>query len=446
MKFLPRILPGEPGRVLLLSFLLCINALVLESTEVVATSGFVSNVGVPQILAVWTTVMLIAMLASSGYVLVVDRVNRAGLGIGLFLIFSLIYTGFYLMFIVGAPDFLTYGLLAVITEQQWTLLPLLIWALANDTFTVSEAKRLFPLLSAMAFLGGVVGNALAAAIGQTLGSESYRLLLINAVLVLFGAGALLFSRSRLTTPPQHVSTHLPLHVVIREGIEFVRDVPAYRFLSIAMILMGLCLNTIEFQFLYDVATHYTDPGRLQTFYAIYKIASVPVLLLLQAWGAAWLLNHIGFKHIFALLPGGTFLALLLTMIWINPIGIFTGAIVGSYVVRQMLAGIDQPARRAFQGLVPDQRRGRVSALMEGFLYPLGSVLSCAFIGSVLFGVSQGWLAPATGRLVYIGGALVCAAAALVAIQRFHTSYDKSMLSWRLKRRQHGRSILDQLEF
>jgi hypothetical protein len=444
-----RVLPGERKSVVALALLLFMNTLVLESNEVIATSGFISNVGVSYILLLWAIMMLMTMLTSCTYLVFIDRVDRKRFGMILFGSASLFYVAFYFLFTFGVSDFASYGLLSIFTEQQWALFPLVIWALASDIFPVAAAKRLFPILSTAVILGGVVGNGVAATIGQWLDAGGYVLLLFNTALMLASAAVLGLTVPRVNTQNGHFHTNDRIVAVIKEGLEFVRNVPAYRSLAITMILMGICLNTIQYQFLVDVATHYSAPGQLQLFYGIYRIASVPMLLLLQGGVATWLLKHIGFKAVFSVMPGSTFLSLLLIIFWFNPLGgalMITGAMVGDYLVRLALNGIDQPARRAFQGLVPDQRRGRVSALMEGFLYQTGSVLSCFFISGVLLAVNRGWLTAPAGRAIYIGVAFVCVLAAFGAVRNLYVQYDESMLNWRLKHRQKGRSVLDRLEF
>ena len=442
------LLPGEIGRTALLAFLLFTNTLVLESSEVIATSGFVSQVGVDQILLIWATVMVIAMLTSSAYALFVDRVQRARLAVWLFFGTSLLYLGIYVLFTANVSGLLSYGLLAILTEQQWTLLPLVIGALTNDMFPIAATKRIFPLLATVVIIGGVAGNGLAAALGEWLGPRSYALLLVNGVLLLLGAATLWVTLRDMKTEHQQSEPDDRLRDRLKKGLEFVQNVPAYRTLAIMMLLMGFCLNTIQYQFLVDIANTYTDPGHLQTFYGSFKIASVPLLLIVQNGVTPWLLKQLGFKTIFAWLPGCMLLGLVLTLFWISPVGsiLITGAIVGNFLVRVVLSSIDQPARQAFQGLVPDQRRGRVSALMEGFLYQLGSVLSCGVVGGLVLGAQHGWLSAATGRTIAIGICILCALIALLLVRQFYRHYDASMLNWRLKRRQHGRSVLDHLKF
>jgi hypothetical protein len=84
--------------------------------------------------------------------------------------------------------------------------------------------------------------------------------------------------------------------------------------------------------------------------------------------------------------------------------------------------------------------------MDGVLYPLGSVISCALVGLVVFGINQAWIDASSGRVLYIGMALVAALAALWSIRKFFLHYEKSMLNWRLSRRKKGTNILDKLDF
>jgi hypothetical protein len=74
-----RVLPGERARFATLASLLFLHALVIESNEVVAISGFVSSVGMTQIPGLWAADALIIICFSGGCVLVVDRMKSGRL-------------------------------------------------------------------------------------------------------------------------------------------------------------------------------------------------------------------------------------------------------------------------------------------------------------------------------------------------------------------------------
>lgn len=448
MATFTRVQPNERSRLFLLAVLFAVNAVVRESNEVFSTTGIAVNVGVPQILWVWAANMAIVMVLAGAISLIVDRASRGNLAIGLFVVFSLLHVGCYFLFNSPLNPFASYFILSVINEQQFILFPLLIWALANDMFSLAEAKRLFPLLGMAVILGSVIGNTLAGNIARWVGGRSTELLLLNAWLLLMSAVYLAVMMPRMQVEARQSRPTDTILDALREGLGFVREVPAYRFLTLAMILIGLALNVIEYRFLANATDLYGSLGQLPLFYGYFKVATTVVILGLQGIITTWLLNRIGFKYVFFFMPGVMLVGLLLALFWagISFMALpLTGTIIGDFLARVTQSGIDEPARRAFQGLVPDERRGRVSTFLEGYLYPLGSLIGCGLIGFILFAGDQHWLAPATGVTIYLGIGIGCAVIAVWAISRFLDTYDASMLNWRLKRRKRG-SPLDDVEF
>ncbi|MGQ9908992.1 MAG: Npt1/Npt2 family nucleotide transporter [Candidatus Flexifilum sp.] len=437
MSILTRINPNERGRFFLLALLLFFNSMILESNEVVATSGFISSIGVSQILLVWAIDMTIVIVTSGIYSLFVDNTDRRRLVISLYFGFSIIYLLLYGFFNVGAGSMIGYGVLLVINDQQWLLFPLVIWALANDMFNISEAKRLFPILGSAAFIGGMVGNGLAAATAQIV-TTNYTLLLFNAVLILGGGALLFFALRRIALTTKRSRSAEKVSEVLQEGLGFIREVPIFRYLTFAMILLGIGLNAIEFEFLRSVFSTYSDPGQLQTFYGTFKIAVAIGLLIIQGFVATWLLNRLGFKYIFVILPVIMLSGLIAALMWPGLLGI----VLGNYLVRVSKNGLDDPSIKAFQGLVPDERRGRVSAFMDGYLYPIGSIIGCVIVGSMLILNAAHVIDEATARILYLSAAIISAGLAVYLASRIHLHYDASMLNWRLKRRKRSSALAD----
>ncbi len=439
MAILPRILPEERPRFVVLAALLFVNAIVLESNEVVATSGFVSRVGVEGIPWVWAADMIVVMLASGAYSLVVDRTRRHRLGIWILSAFSLLYLVLYVLFKVGIPDWIPYSLLTVLNDQQWMLLPMLFWALANDVFSTSEAKRLFPVLAMAGFSGGVVGDALTAVIARwTSDGErgSIQLLLWNAVLLILASGILTLGQRRIQFTTRQSRAGETVRDTLEEGFAFVREVPAYRYLAIAMVLLAIGLNVVEYRFIVVAAESYAPTTSLETFYAIVRALRIALMVLIQGVAAGWLLKRFGFESVFGVMPVALLVGLVVAFFWPAVVGL----VIASYLSRTVLEGVDEPSRRAFVGLVPDERRGRVSAFMDGYLYPFGSILSNCLIGLTLIAVERQLIPVEGGRLLYFAVAVISGGAALYCIVQFRASYETSMLNWRLKRRHRGSSL------
>jgi AAA family ATP:ADP antiporter len=175
--------PGEWKLVLPLLLLLALNILVVELVQVVATAGFVSNVGVIRLPWVWIVDMVALLIFGGLYSLVVDRMKRVNLVAWLMGGFAFFYLVIHLLFTYGIPGGLNYFLLFILADQQFFVFPLAFWALANDVYRVAEAKRLFPVIGVGYAFGSIIGNSLAAgsaAFFSRYGGEPYQLLSLAA--------------------------------------------------------------------------------------------------------------------------------------------------------------------------------------------------------------------------------------------------------------------------
>jgi len=107
---------GERARFFTLAALLLINSLVQQSNDVVSTSGFVSNLGVEQIVWLWLMESILMIFASSAFAFIVDRMKRVRLASLLSATLGLTYLGLYVLFVAGAPEWLFCSALAVIDD------------------------------------------------------------------------------------------------------------------------------------------------------------------------------------------------------------------------------------------------------------------------------------------------------------------------------------------
>ncbi|MBN2386678.1 MAG: hypothetical protein JXB85_06620 [Anaerolineales bacterium] len=438
---LTRITPGERLRFFVIATLLFINSIIVQSNGVVAISGFISNTGPQWIPLVWGVDNLIIFLSATGYSLISDKFDRRKLASVAFFIAALIYLAMYFLFRLGVDSRITYTLLMVLNDQQWIVFALMIWALASDVFSVAENKRLFPLIGLVGFIGGILGNGLAASVARFLGSN-VELMLFNSLLLTFSAGlAAFFIRLVKSTVRQASRGDTPKDI-LQDGLTFVREIPIYRYLALAMLLVGIGLNTVEYQLAVGGYLQYPGIGDLQAFLGLFRMVRMISLLIVQALLSSWLIKRIGFKSIFIILPTVMFLALAGTFFF--PFLIVIAA--GEYLVRITQEGVDDPSRRALVGLIPDEQRGRISAFLDGYLYPLGAVISCILIGGVLLLGRYGLLSQATTQRVYLGISALAAATAIWLFVRFRSTYDQSMLNWRLRRRTRKSDVMDKLDF
>jgi hypothetical protein len=93
--------------------------------------------------------------------------------------------------------------------------------------------------------------------------------------------------------------------------------------------------------------------------------------------------------------------------------------------------IDENARRSALALVPDERRARVSFVVDLAPIALGLIVSGPL---ALFGI-------ATGHYWVVAlAAVVIAAIAIRPSLRVRREWDDSLLNWRLRRRKQNRAI------
>jgi ATP:ADP antiporter, AAA family len=438
--------PGELKLILVLGFILLINSMSLELSDVVAVSGFLEQVDVSNILIVWIIDLILVGIAASAQSLIVDRFNRMRVLQGMIVVFILAYTILRLMFVIQViPAVVNYSLLFLLMEQQWLFFPLIFWVLANDMFDLAQAQRLFPLITAFGFVGQIIGLGLASIspwILDTLNLAHWETLTFNVInyvviLVLVSVG-LHSARLRERRANSEVPT---VQQNLAEGFSFVREVKAFRYLMIALFAGAFILAISDYRFLSasDNAFQLAPPGSFQTFYGLFQLGVTLVAIVVQTLITGRLIKKLELKSIFIFLP-----IVMLICLGMMFIPILSLIVVGRAFYRVVQVSIEEPSRKALLSLVPDERRGRVSIFIESYLFVAGAILGSLVVGaSVLIAPLIGLEFP---HFIYLPLAVIAGIIALWATIQMRATYDKSMLDWRLRRRSRGASVLDKLEF
>lgn len=441
LKFLD-LRTGEWSLVLSLLFLLALNTMVLQITNVVATAGFVSQVGVTEILWLWVVDMVITLITAALFALIVDRFSRIKLVGWLLLGFAGCYSLLYVLFWSGLDARLTYPLLYVFSDQQYVLFPLAFWSLANDVYNVAESKRLFPIIAAGAALGSIAGNALAALYARQ-GWDTTRLLRLSTVIFVLGFGLLWFTfrkRTLRTRQSKHADTDIRKTIAV--GWDFIKNVPIFAYLAGAMLLVGLAFTIIEYHFLFTLDQRFAhDSAGFQAFYGLYSAALIVATWLFQWLVTGRLLKRLKLKSTFCVLPSTLVLASIGALVGSGILGGASSRFLGRLVQKAW----DEPARKSIQGLIPDERRGRVSTFLDSYFYSLATVLGCLLVGGLYLVQRAGWIQQQTLETIYLCVAAAAAAGAIWATLQLRKVYDTSMLNWRLSRAKR-KSILDNIEF
>jgi ATP/ADP translocase len=335
-----------------------------------------------------------------------------------------------------------YSLLYLNSDQQLLFFPLIFWVLAGDCFDTAQSKRIFPLIASFGFAGKLIGIALAALspglVGTLLGSSAD--VLVANVVIYLAIGALICTRAGTMTNRQRRSQNAGVHATLVEGWDFVRAVPAFRYLTVAIVALVACDLMLEFRF-YTVSDQvFPNTESYQTFYSLYRLGFTIIALVVEGVLAGRLLTRLGLKATFFIRP----CMALVGALWVSIAPSLPSAVGGMALQKLPQMTIDENARKSFQTLIPEERRGRVAILMDVYLYALGSILGSLVVGAVVIvGAARSETTP---HQLYLAVAIAAAAVALWAVAALHRTYDTSLLNWRLHRRQRATAVLDRLQF
>jgi AAA family ATP:ADP antiporter len=430
--------PRETAIVLVLGLILLCNSVAVQISGIISVSNFLSTGGVNYFPIVWLVDYLLILLIAALQSLIVDRFNRLSLMRGMIFGFALVFTFLRVLFIFRVPGWLNYSLLYLLAEQQDLFVPLVFWILANDIFDMAQTKRLFPLIASWGFAGKLLGIGITAASSGLLTQLDIKpeemltlnILIYMLVFLLIMGG---LSNVKLRQTRQKSET---VRETLSEGWNFVRDVPSFRYLMLAILALSLCDVIIGFHFYVVSDSVFSDPASYQRFFSFYRLAVTLAGFLMQSFLSSRIINRINLKNTFLILPFTT-LASAASMIAMP--GIVSG-VGGMSVLSLTRDTITESARKAFQALVPEERRGRVSMFMDSYLPAGGIIVGSLATGLIVF---TGLLFDIPNTFyVYLAGAVLAALFSIWAIFRMRAVYDSSLLNWRLKRRQRGRSVLD----
>lgn len=326
----------------------------------------------------------------------------------------------------------------LLADQLNFLVPILLWSLAGDEFNVAEARRIFGWIVSCTYAGQVTGLVVATLSPTFFGGwgvELTWLLVVNPVVCIFVALWLPF-RLKGTFAAQGTAKVESLKESLSSARDFINGVPVWRKLLLASIITFTAGSTCLIAFQAGAGEALGgDAARIQQFFGAAALVTFVVCWLLQYFFAERIMEKCGIPGTLMILPIATVIAgiALAFGVGFQSLPFLALGLVLWFVPRW---SIDENARRAALALVPDERRTRVSFVVDLAPISIGLIVAgpAAVIG-VLLGYY--WLVPATAAVLAI-----CALPLALSVRR---GWDESLLNWRLRRRKQNRSLgLDEL--
>jgi HEAT repeat protein/ATP/ADP translocase len=403
--------PGEAGGLALVA---CLFALIEAGRgfgEVGADTILLSRIGPGALPYLYVVLGLASLVVALAFGAAVGRLRMGPFFtvlLGLFAV--LLATLGFVALGAGTTGFPAIWLMVyVIGTVEGTL----VWALAGAIFDARQAKRLFPICTSAAILGGFFGTLLAGPVARAVGAEL--LVAVDGGLVAVAAivAALLTRRAgrALTDRPRPI----PIVAQVKSGYDYVRASPLMRLVAISYVLFSVLAFAVSFPFLKAMAGAFPDEADLATALGLLSAGVTAASFLTSIGVANRVYARFGIATAALVLPI-VYLAGFAT--WLVALTVVT-AVVVRFAQQVTQRGLSNAAWNAFYAVVPRERRARVLSFMDGVPGQLGTSLS-----GLLLIAAGALLAP--GQVAWIG--LVAAAILVWVVLQVRRRYAESIVA------------------
>ena len=290
-----------------------------------------------------------------------------------------------------------------------------LWTFTTDYFDTVASKRIVPLLTIGASIGGVVGGLIAAGMTGIAGAAS---LVVGWALFLFVAASMIrMGRSRLRGwgPIDLEEADETSVEGIRGAVRYVRASKLGGVLLISATGMILALVVARYMWLDAFYLRFPDPTDLAIFIGLFLAVTNAIEIAIEMSVTPWLIRRIGVPSTNLIHPTLTLLSFAGLAYQYN---IVSGAIarMNGEMLENALAN---PIRALLCNAIPLRFRGRVRAFIEGIAVYAGMSVG----GGILWALGNPepfWLAVAGGvaSLTYLAANL------LVRREYLHTLVDE----------------------
>lgn len=408
-----------------LSITLALVAFSGALADTVAASQLISDGGIGAVGIVWPIAGLLMLAVAYFQSGRVDRFARVKVLVWLCGLYAAGFVVILVLFATSVPTWLPSALAWGLADQMNFLLPLIVWALAGDVFTAGQGVTVFPRMSRWLYGGQGLGLVAAASTPFLIDGDLSLVWLLVLPPVACAVVAFLVPRTLhdATTSEGHGKEQSAAEA-LRDTRSFVKELPAFNWLLRASFAAMAAGAIVEISFLSIADDRYESASDLQVLYGGAAVIGFVFCWVLQTYGATPLLQRLGVGKVLRFLPFATLAAAALMIVG-GALGNIAVAMAALILWRLPRWSIDASARQAAHATIPDERRARVSFLIDLVPVSVGFVIVAVPIGLAL-ATDTLWTAPII--------ALVLAGLAVVVSAKVVSTWDDTQLSYRLKRR------------
>jgi hypothetical protein len=253
------------------------------------------------------------------------------------------------------------------------------WVVIAERLDARRSRRLLPMLGAIGGAGGAIGAVLVVPVAAAIGVRGV-LGCAAVMLALAGAAATrLPATRRLTSPPPRLRGLVTRSW--RDGAHAVRRHPLARYLALVVAAAGVFASLAYFALGVAAAAQGGGAAELAALLGGVRGTGQLITLVVQLAIAPRLLGRLGTGYALLLAP----LAALAAGLGLMSAPILAVAIATQVSARVFDAGIETPAERLAQTLLPGAVRGRVAGFLDGTAKRAGAVL-----GGLVAAILAGW--------------------------------------------------------
>jgi AAA family ATP:ADP antiporter len=300
---------------------------------------------------------------------------------------------FYAVFESGrVPDRWIAALFYVWVSTFNMLIISVFWTFMSDTFSRTQAKRLFGFVAAGITVGGIVGPAIATALARAVGN--YNLMLIAAVgFVLTAVVVRLLVREKermlaAGVEAQHTSlAHRLGSANPFAGFSLLLRSRYLLLLSLFLLLMSWISTVVYFQ-LSDLIQHaFSNPAARTQAYALIDLSVNSIVVFLQLFGTGRIISRFGVTT--GLLLNPVIMVIAFLAVAFSPVLLVLGGI--QIVRRAAEYAVAKPSREMLFTVVDQESRYKAKNVIDTVVYRFGDV-SAAWISSAILPHGVGVLA------------------------------------------------------
>ena len=424
-----------------------VNTFILGVVDIIAVSGFIGDTGIDKLPWLWVGELILSLFISSVVIQIIDKHPRIKMMKTLIIILAFTYFLLALLFFLGISTKILYPVMYLIYAQQSILFPMVFWNVANQVYTLAEAKKTFPLLSSGELLGRLFGYSLFTLTGLLGHAEISQGIIQNPTILMaisglfYAIGYIVFSRMPKPKTRPINSEESAFIENLKRGIKTIQEVPFFRNMALLVSLTWITITILLYNF-YASLNHASEQGlQFQTVYSIYNIAVLLIPLLFQWTIGDTLLEKTSAKTGYLFLPFTLLISIVIAFFFSS----LLGGISALFIVMIVYRGWYMPLYQSLYALVPQERRGRIRGLLGSYSYIFGSFIGAIVTGGIIFLIPYLDIKPAYARNLYLLIALLASVGAIYIAFRIRATYDDSLLSWRIAQRKRTSSVLDRLD-